>query len=220
MATASCTVLIAASDLIDALTASASAHGEVLAFADSDALRALDAITTRRPRVITLDHEFAATARGAALISRVQADPSLKHSEIRVVSEHGETVASNVPGQAPASLDQSGTRRAARYRIPGAVEVMVDGSASVLIDLSSVGAQVVHPRVLSATGGSMPGEMRFTFLVSLLAIALLFATLMKLELTSKHARMQLKSLRRLLETEDEERSPASSPLATVPAKPQ
>ncbi len=79
---------------------------------------------------------------------------------------------------------------------------------------------LVHPRVLSATGGSMPGEMRFTFLVSLLAIALLFATLMKLELTSKHARMQLKSLRRLLEAEDEERSPASSPLATVPAKPQ
>ena len=56
-----------------------------------------------------------------------------------------------------------------------------------------------HPRVLSQTGGSLPGEMRLTFLVSLLAVALIFVTLWKLELTSKHASMQLKRLRRRLE---------------------
>jgi heme exporter protein C len=55
-----------------------------------------------------------------------------------------------------------------------------------------------HPRVLSQTGGSMPGEMRLTFLISLLAMALLFVTLWKLELTSKHASMQLKRLKRKL----------------------
>jgi heme exporter protein C len=53
-----------------------------------------------------------------------------------------------------------------------------------------------HPRVLSQTGGSLPGDMRLTFLVSLLAMALLFVTLWKLELTAKHASMQLKKLRR------------------------
>src|ERR687895_483424 len=53
-----------------------------------------------------------------------------------------------------------------------------------------------HPRVLSQTGGNLPGEMRLTFLVSLLAMTLLFVTLWKLELTSKHAAMQLKRLRR------------------------
>jgi heme exporter protein C len=52
-----------------------------------------------------------------------------------------------------------------------------------------------HPRVLSQTGGDLPGEMRLTFLVCLLAMALLFATLWKLELTSKSAAMQLKRLR-------------------------
>jgi len=56
-----------------------------------------------------------------------------------------------------------------------------------------------HPRVLSQTGGSLPGEMRLTFLVSLLAMALLFVTLWKLELTAKHAAMQLKKLRRRLD---------------------
>ena len=55
--------------------------------------------------------------------------------------------------------------------------------------------QITHPRVLSQTGGSMPGEMRLTFLVSLLGMALLFVTLWKLELTAKHASMQLKRLR-------------------------
>ena len=53
-----------------------------------------------------------------------------------------------------------------------------------------------HPRVLSETGGSMPGEMRLTFLVAIVAMALLAVTLWKLELTAKHASMQLKKLRR------------------------
>jgi heme exporter protein C len=55
-----------------------------------------------------------------------------------------------------------------------------------------------HPRVLSQTGGNLPGDMRLTFLVSLLAMTLLFVTLWKLELTSKHASMQLKRLKRKL----------------------
>jgi heme exporter protein C len=52
-----------------------------------------------------------------------------------------------------------------------------------------------HPRVLSQTGGDMPGDMRLTFLVAILGMALLFVTLWKIELTAKHASMQLKKLR-------------------------
>ena len=52
-----------------------------------------------------------------------------------------------------------------------------------------------HPRVLSQTGGSLPGEMRLTFLVALVGMTLLFVTLWKLELTAKHASAQLKRLR-------------------------
>jgi heme exporter protein C len=79
---------------------------------------------------------------------------------------------------------------------------------------------LVHPRVLSSTGGSMPGDMRLTFLVALAGIALLFTTLVKLELTAKHARSQLKALRRALEHTETEGAPSSSPLATVPARPE
>jgi heme exporter protein C len=56
-----------------------------------------------------------------------------------------------------------------------------------------------HPRVLSQTGGNLPGEMRLTFLVSLAAMTLLFITLWKLELASKNAAAQLKQLRRKLD---------------------
>src|SRR5262245_509802 len=77
---------------------------------------------------------------------------------------------------------------------------------------------LVHPRVLNETAGDMPGEMRLTFLVSLLGIALLYLTLVKLELTSKHVRAQLKRLRRVLESEPQTGA-TSAPLTTVPARP-
>jgi len=62
---------------------------------------------------------------------------------------------------------------------------------------------VVHPRVLSTTGGSMPGSMRLTFVVALLGMALLFATLWKYEMASKHASMELRALRRRLLGDDD-----------------
>jgi heme exporter protein C len=61
----------------------------------------------------------------------------------------------------------------------------------------------VHPRVLGTTGGSMPGSMRATFLVSLAAMACLGVTLWKYELASKQATFQLRALRRLLEGDDD-----------------
>ena len=78
---------------------------------------------------------------------------------------------------------------------------------------------LVHPRVLNTTAGNMPGEMRLTFYVALAGVALLYLTLVKLELTSKHARAQIKRLRHLLESEAPGGGATSMPLATVPAKP-
>src|ERR671936_762302 len=110
--------------------------------------------------------------------------------------------------------------RQARY---AAVFAIIAGAFVPLNFLAVRLAQAFsHPRVLSATGGSMPGSMRLTFLVSLAGIALLFVTLWKLELTSKHAAMQLKKLRKRLELDLEEQPAAGAPappVSTVPAKP-
>ncbi|HEX8121663.1 MAG TPA: cytochrome c biogenesis protein CcsA [Solirubrobacteraceae bacterium] len=56
----------------------------------------------------------------------------------------------------------------------------------------------VHPRTLGTTTGGMPGEMMLTFLVALAGMALLFVTLWKYEMAAKHARFQIKALRRRL----------------------
>jgi heme exporter protein C len=63
---------------------------------------------------------------------------------------------------------------------------------------------LVHPRVFTRVAGELPGSMRLTWLVSLIAITLLFVTLCKLELTSKSASDQLRRLRRQLEAREED----------------
>jgi heme exporter protein C len=63
---------------------------------------------------------------------------------------------------------------------------------------------LVHPRVFTRVAGALPGSMRLTWLVSLVAITLLFVTLCKLELTSKSASDHLRRLRRRLEAREEE----------------
>jgi heme exporter protein C len=57
----------------------------------------------------------------------------------------------------------------------------------------------VHPRVFATADGGLPGEMMFTFLVSLAAMALLWVTLVKFELTAKSASGQVKRLRRAID---------------------
>jgi heme exporter protein C len=72
----------------------------------------------------------------------------------------------------------------------------------------------LHPRVLGQTS-NLPGSMALTFVVSLLAIALLFATLCKFELTAKHARAQLRALRRRL-TDEATDAPLRRPRSAAP----
>ncbi len=59
---------------------------------------------------------------------------------------------------------------------------------------------LVHPRVFATANGGLPNSMLLTFLVSLAAIALLWMTLVKFELTAKSASGQVKRLRRALES--------------------
>jgi heme exporter protein C len=58
-------------------------------------------------------------------------------------------------------------------------------------------ASFVHPRVLGSSS-NLPGPMMLTFLVSLAAMALLFATLCSYELTAKRTRILLKARSRIL----------------------
>ncbi|HEY7447940.1 MAG TPA: PilZ domain-containing protein [Vicinamibacterales bacterium] len=158
-----CTVLIGAPELLPALRERTGLTGEVLTFSDQEPLRALEAIVTRRPEVVALERLFAATSRGAALINRIKSDPGLVDAEIRIVSHDSDyvrvsrrpraasTTTSTVveaPPKPERPLDWRGTRRAPRLRIRDGVEGLIDGNSALLVDLSSIGAQVISQAVL------------------------------------------------------------------------
>lgn len=157
----SCTVLIAAPEILNVLKERPDIGGaDLLAFTDVDILRALKVITERRPEIVAVERMFAGTPRGAALIKRIRNDPSLRDSEIRVVSHDADSArlstqprsdggaTATVAAPVTAPLDQIGTRRAERHKVDEFVEVLVDGNPASVVNLSTVGAQVVSPIVL------------------------------------------------------------------------
>jgi len=167
-------VLIAAAELLPALKARLAGSRELLSFTDAEALRALEVITTRRPALVLLERKFGSSPRGTALINRIKADPSLADTAIRIVGPDGQEQALDSPpapaaakakgtSGAPAAahgssvqpaaptapaLDYRGTRRAPRFRLSDPKDVLVDGSRGTLIDLSTLGAQLITAAVL------------------------------------------------------------------------
>src|SRR3954466_1034431 len=83
-------VVIAANNLMPALRDRLAAEGDLLTFADTEPIQALQTILEERPALIVLERLFAATPRGAALINRIKTDPQLGHAEIRVMSHTGD----------------------------------------------------------------------------------------------------------------------------------
>ena len=157
------TVLIAEPDQLVALRARPE-YAEALAFTDAQTPAALEAILINRPDIVVVERIFASKSRGAALINRIKADPSLERCEIRIVTHDSgatrvaprQTTASSSGGTTtitavvttPAVLDQKGTRRAARHKIISGIEVLIDGNPALLVDMSVVGAQVVSNTLL------------------------------------------------------------------------
>jgi heme exporter protein C len=87
-------------------------------------------------------------------------------------------------------------RYAAVFAVVGAAFVPMN---FIVVRLST---QYVHPRVLNLEGGNLPGPMKLTFYVALVAIALLYATLMKYEMAAKEMRSETRRLRRRILGED------------------
>lgn len=165
-----CAVVIAASNLMPPLCDRLAGEGELLTFADTEPIQALQAILDKRPRLVVLERLFAATPRGAALINRIKTDPALAHAEVRVMSHTGdytrqvakpsvvEAPAAAASAAQPASaiateepprrLDWHGTRRAPRHRVRSGLEIQLDGNPASVVDLSIVGAQVLSSTIL------------------------------------------------------------------------
>jgi hypothetical protein len=110
----SCAVVIAMADVLPTLKErTAAVNGEVLSFSETEALRALDAIMTRRPQLVRLERTFASTPRGVALINRIKSDPALVDMGIEVVT-HDTDETRVVRQGAPRKLKPAPTRAPAK----------------------------------------------------------------------------------------------------------
>ena len=151
-------MLIGPVDALPGLQERLEPGADVHTFTESEAIEALDHIIKTKPVMIALDNDFSSTTRGTALVNRIRDDPGLAACEVRIIA-HDSAMSrvavtrgqaggtAGAVGPKPA-LDGKGTRRAPRVRLKDGVEVAVDGNPAALVDLSTVGAQVVSPTVL------------------------------------------------------------------------
>lgn len=101
-------VIIAALNLTPSLRERLADEGELLTFADTEPIQALQTILEQRPRLIVLERLFAATPRGAALINRIKTDPQVAQAEIRVMSHTGDYTRVVSRGAGAAAAAESG----------------------------------------------------------------------------------------------------------------
>jgi hypothetical protein len=122
---------------------------DFLVFPEDRVCEAVEQIVLRRPRVVVLPEKFASSPRGTALAHRIAIDTGLKGTQVVVVDGAGAAAPLSIDGR-PTWLppDASGTRRVPRIRIRKGIDVQVDGGAAMLVDLSTLGAQVISTTVL------------------------------------------------------------------------
>lgn len=115
-------VIIAAVNLTPSLCERLADEGELVTFADTEPIQALQTILEQRPRLIVLERLFAATPRGAALINRIKTDPQVSQAEIRVMSHTGDYTRVVSRGTAAAAEPASETAAAPTYAAVSTIE--------------------------------------------------------------------------------------------------
>ncbi len=153
-------VLIVAADEVQAVKSVPGFETDIRVFADTDAIKALQLITSDRPRLVVLGRTFTDSKRGAALVNAIITDPTLANTQIRVLgqasdylhlvsrrAEAGLAPGTAVPGE-PLPADYLGPRQARRFRMDAGLEVRFGETSATLVDLSRTGAHVVGPIAL------------------------------------------------------------------------
>ena len=123
----------------------------VAVFSETEWLGVQDSVLARPPEVLIMQSAFAATSRGATLVSALKAKPREHGTAIRVLIEDDvkapliltETALPPIDALLETSrpLDRAGTRQAVRYPM-NRRNVTINGDPGELIDLSVSGAQV------------------------------------------------------------------------------
>jgi hypothetical protein len=123
----------------------------VAVFSETEWLSVQDSVLARPPEVLIMQHGFAATSRGATLVSALKAKPRDHGTAIRVFIEdevkaplilnERDVPAIDALLETSRPLDRAGTRQAARYPM-NRRSTTVNGDRVELIDLSVSGARI------------------------------------------------------------------------------
>ena len=122
---------------------------ELVVFQEDQVCQAVEQMVRQRPRVVALPEKFAMSPRGTALTHRVAVDAQLADTKILMIDAQGTVMP--IPANAPPTwlpVDVAGTRRVPRIRMRQGIDVQIDGSTASLVDLSTMGAQVLSTTVL------------------------------------------------------------------------
>jgi len=143
-------VFIASEAVLTAWSARTVPVSEIIGVSDADVVGAVQTIAHRQPHMVVLEEGFTSTQRGAALVGRLQADPDLRHIEIRFLSperaaqiSRGGVTVSLAALTHPVPFAYRIARRYARWRVNTEVKTQVNGQSVTLVDVSTNGAQLL-----------------------------------------------------------------------------
>jgi hypothetical protein len=122
---------------------------ELVVFDEDQVCQAVERMVRQRPRVVALPEKFAMSPRGTALAHRIAVDAHLAGTRVLMVDAQG--AVAPIPANAPQTwlpVDVAGTRRVPRIRMRQGIDVQIDGATASLVDLSTMGAQVLSTTVL------------------------------------------------------------------------
>jgi len=122
---------------------------ELLIFDEEQVCQAVEHMVRQRPSVVALPEKFAMSPRGTALTHRIAVDAQFAGTRLLLIDTQG-SATPHPPGARPTwlPLDAAGTRRVPRIRMRQGIDVQIDGATASLVDLSTMGAQVVSASVL------------------------------------------------------------------------
>ena len=122
---------------------------ELLVFEEEQVCQAVEHMMRQRPRVVALPEKFAQSPRGTALAHRIAVDAQFAGTRVLMINAQGAAVPLQTGVRSTwLPLDASGTRRVPRIPIRPGIDVQIDGATAALVDLSTLGAQVVSTSVL------------------------------------------------------------------------
>ncbi|MBZ5560436.1 MAG: PilZ domain-containing protein [Acidobacteriia bacterium] len=145
------TVIVAEPKRVQTLKVESHLPGTVLYFSSTNLASALESIRAHAPHIVALESQFAETAEGLAFVTRLHA-LAVPGCELRSLARvDGRWTTMPLTGSAAALTAAAAvvnTRRAPRFPLLAQAQAVIDGKPTNLVDISTLGAQVVSTPVL------------------------------------------------------------------------